>query len=187
MRNKPSKPNKLCYTILMWLAPVLWCAVLFFFSGQDGIDSGELSWRFTQFVLRVFPFLPIDAATLHPILRKCAHFGIFAVEGALLEWALLHTLPGHSLSGHTLRGHTLRGHILHGRTLSSRTLSVLLSALICTALAGLNEYHQNFIVGRSAEFTDVLIDAAGGLTGVLMALLIFVLIHKRGSDAGMGE
>lgn len=144
---------------LLWLAAVLWCALLFYFSGQDGVESGELSWRFTRFVLRIFPFLPFDAATLNPILRDCAHFGIFAVEGALLGGALL-------------------------TCLRSRTLSALISVTSCAALAGLNEYHQSFVEGRSAEFGDVLIDSAGGLTGTLLALLIFMLaLHiatKRG-------
>ena len=43
-----------------------------------------------------------------------------------------------------------------------------------------DEIHQLFIDGRTARFTDVLIDAAGALGGILLVLLIYTLIkHKK--------
>ena len=138
--------NPLLCTIL-WLAAIGWCAVLFYFSGQNGIDSGALSLRFTRFVLRTFPFLPYSVEVLEPVLRKCAHFGIFSVEGFLLASAMM-------------------------TTLRSRPLGGALAAAACAVVAVLNEYHQSLTEGRSCEVRDMLIDTGGALTGVLFAALI---------------
>ena len=140
-------------SVLFWLAAAAWCGVLFFFSGQSGVESGDLSMRFTQWVLRTFPFLPYAAEVLEPILRKCAHFGIFAVEGALLGSAMM-------------------------TCLRERTMGGLLAALCCAVIAALNEYHQSFAEGRSCEFRDMLIDSAGGATGVLFAALALYLAFR---------
>lgn len=138
---------------LLWLAAVGWCALLFFFSGQSGAESGALSKMLTQFVLRLMPWLPWNAVTLEVILRKCAHFGIFAVEGALLGGALM-----------TCLRHPRRG--------------FLLTILSCSALAGLNELHQSFVVDRSCELRDVFIDSAGALTGALFTALLLILRNR---------
>ena len=157
MRNRHT--FKLC--VCLWIAVVGWGIVLFYFSGQDGVASGELSMRFTRFVLRLFPSLPYTAKVLHPILRKCAHFCIFAVEGFLLASAMM-------------------------ATLQRRVLGCALTVLICAAVAALNEYHQTFAVGRSCEVRDMLIDAGGAVLGVLFAalFLFFILRVVKGRARG---
>ena len=139
--------------VCLWLAAIGWCGVLFYFSGQSAAISRELSMRFTRFILRLFPSLPYSAATLHPILRKCAHYGIFAVEGLLLASALMVTLR-------------------------RRFAGSALTMLICAIMAMLNEYHQSFAEGRSCEIRDMLIDAGGALTGILLAALIFFIVLR---------
>ena len=132
----------------LWLAAIAWVAVLFFFSGQTGAESGELSMQVTRLLLKLFPWLPWTAEALHPVVRKLAHFGIFAVEGALLSAALMVTLrrkPG---------------------------LGAALACALCAGMAALNEYHQSFQAGRSCELRDVLIDSCGALTGIALAALI---------------
>ena len=135
---------------LLWLAAAGWCGVLFFFSGQNAAESSSLSLRVTEFVLRMLPFLHYTVEELHPILRDMAHFAIFAVEGALLGAAMMTTLRERFMGG-------------------------LLSVLCCAVVAVLNEYHQSFSLGRSCEVKDMLIDSAGGLTGVLFAALVLFL------------
>ena len=149
MRNRR---NPMIRTLL-WIAVVGWGVVLFYFSGQDGVESGELSMRFTRFVLRLFPSLPYSAQVLDPILRKCAHFCIFAVEGFLLASAMM-------------------------ATLRKRIVGCALTVLACAAVAALNEFHQTFSVGRSCEVRDMLIDTGGAVTGVLFAALLFFLILR---------
>ena len=147
-----NRRNPMLCTFL-WIAVVGWGIVLFYFSGQDGVVSGELSMRFTRFVLRVFPSLPYTARTLDPILRKCAHFFIFAVEGFLLASAMM-------------------------ATLRERIMGCVLTVLASAVVAVLNEFHQSFSVGRSCEVRDMLIDTGGAVTGVLFAALLFFLILR---------
>ena len=45
------------------------------------------------------------------------------------------------------------------------SLTVVLQLLIS---AGLDEFHQFFIPGRYASMKDVMIDVAGGITGILL-------------------
>ena len=150
-------------SVYLWIAALAWCALLFYFSGQSGAESGALSLRFTRFVLRAFPFLPYSVQQLEPVLRKCAHFGIFAVEGFLLGAAMMTTLRNRRAGG-------------------------ALAATVCAVVAALNEYHQSFSVGRSCELRDMLIDAGGGITGVLCAALMlcaaFHIARRLGRRSG---
>ena len=140
-------------SIFFWIAAAAWCGVLFYFSGQNGAESSELSMRVARFVLRVFPFLPLSAADLNPILRDIAHFGVFAAEGLLLGAAMMTALPERAVGG-------------------------LLSAMSCAIVAVLNEYHQSFVDGRACEVKDMLIDSGGALTGVLLSALILHLAFR---------
>ena len=47
-----------------------------------------------------------------------------------------------------------------------------------TLYAGTDEIHQIQVAGRTAQWTDVLLDSAGVLTGVLLAALTVYLIRK---------
>ena len=139
----------------LWLAAIAWVAVLFFFSGQTGAESGELSMQVTRLLLKLFPWLPWTAEALHPVVRKLAHFGIFAVEGALLSAAMMVTLrrkPG---------------------------LGAALACALCAGMAALNEYHQSFMEGRSCELRDMLIDSGGAVAGALAAALLLWLLRRR--------
>ena len=53
-----------------------------------------------------------------------------------------------------------------------------------TAYAGTDELHQLLIDGRSGQWTDVLLDSAGAMTGVLLAALALYLIRKRSLRKG---
>jgi len=140
--------------IILWALALGWGAVLFVFSGQTGPESGDLSRMFTEWLLRVFPGLPWTVRQLEPVLRKLAHFSIFALEGCLLGGAML-------------------------LTLRRSAAAVLFSAAACAVVAGLNEYHQSFVEGRNAAFADVLIDSAGALTGILLAALALYMLNRR--------
>lgn len=139
--------------VFMWLLALGWAAMLFVFSGQNGVQSGNLSRRFTEWVLRILPNLPWTVGQLEPVLRKIAHFAIFALEGMLLCIAM-------QLS------------------FSSRRRATLLCALLCGCAAGANELHQSFVAGRNAAWTDVLIDSAGAVLGILAASLLLFLLRR---------
>ena len=61
-----------------------WIGVLFFFSGQSGEESGRLSERLTRWLFGALIERGADAAQLEHLLRKAAHFSIFAVAGFLI-------------------------------------------------------------------------------------------------------
>lgn len=135
------------------IAVVLWSCVLFFFSGQSGTSSGELSLSLAEWVLKLFPYLNVDVLTLDQLLRKIAHFTIFAVEGFLV-FCVLHS-------------------VFHGRK-----WLVPAAGGISAVLGTLNELHQLMAVERSCQISDVLLDSAGGFTGAGFGAIIVWMLHK---------
>ncbi len=85
------------------------------------------------------------------ILRKCAHFGEYALLGVLTA-AALRTGTHFSWPAALLPG---------------------------TFAALCDETIQLFVPGRSGQITDVWLDTAGYLTGALLTLLLFRLCRKR--------
>ena len=148
------KKRKALRLILFWALAIGWIAVLFFFSGQNAADSSALSGWFVDFVRGIFPFSRIPADQLTYVVRKLAHFCIFALEGFLLCLAMTQSFRDRSAGG-------------------------VLSVIACTALAAANELHQMFSEGRSCEGRDVLIDVGGALLGVGAAMLLLWLLHRR--------
>jgi VanZ family protein len=49
---------------------------------------------------------------------------------------------------------------------------VILAGGFCIDFAGLDEYHQSFVAGRSPQKRDVLIDSCGVILGVIIARII---------------
>lgn len=146
--------NRRVLVVFLWVAAIAWIAVLFFFSGQDGVHSSALSMRLARALKQLFPAIPLKAWELNHILRKAAHFCIFALEGFLLGGALMVMLSNVRLGG-------------------------TLTAVVCVGLGALNEYHQSFSVGRSCELRDVCIDSAGAILGMLLAAAILTLARRR--------
>lgn len=156
------KRRRLLTRCLLWGAVVLWMAVIFLFSGQNGEDSSSLSGSITAFLLRLFvsgfdSMPPADqsalAEPLQFLVRKCAHAGVYAVLG-ILSFA---AVGAHS---------------------SRQSVRLLLPMLLCALYAASDELHQAFIPGRSPQLADVLIDCGGALAGILLAALA-VLLHRH--------
>ena len=144
--------------ILLWLLTLMWTAMLFGFSGQDGQESADLSMLVTRFVLRLFPDLPCSFDRLHFILRKLAHFTIFGVEGLLTGLSLICTLKRAKIAARA-------------------------GLIACAGIAALNEYHQSFMEGRVASVVDVGIDFAGAACGIGLVLLAAQLLRRRNAKA----
>ena len=150
MRNKRRKLR----LALFWALAVGWIAVLFFFSGQTAAESSALSGSLADFVRGIFPFNRIPADQLTNVVRKLAHFCIFALEGFLLCLATAESFQDVSVGA-------------------------VLSVIACTALAAANELHQRFFEGLSCEAGDVLIDFGGALLGIAAAALLLWLVRRR--------
>ena len=65
-------------------------------------------------------------------------------------------------------------------------LSFLISILLVFTLASLDEYHQSFVDGRTSDFKDVLIDTAGGISGLLF-YGTYYYIYRKGYKRGLRE
>ena len=67
--------------------------------------------------------------------------------------------------------------------------NALISLAICILYATSDEIHQNFVKGRSCEFTDVLIDSGGVAFGIIIAVALFsavtFVISKKQDSRGV--
>lgn len=65
-------------------------------------------------------------------------------------------------------------------------LSMIITFVIIVLLAGVDEYHQTFVDGRTGRIMDVLIDTVGGLGGILF-YGSYYFIYKRGYNRGLKD
>ncbi len=131
----------------------LWYTVICFFSAQTGSESQGVS----DGVLELFGYDILNSpmalsALLSFVIRKGAHMGVFFVLTALLYWGLREV------------GRPARG---------------MWAAGLCAALAGLDEFHQTFVPGRSGRWQDVAIDTLGALCFLALAALVRAVWKKR--------
>ncbi|NCC16776.1 MAG: VanZ family protein [Clostridia bacterium] len=144
---------------ISWVVVLLWMGLIFYASAQPAIQSKELSGTVTEIVvMAVERVAPNKAATLntgilHHFIRKTAHFFLYFLLGILV----LNATRG-------LRVYGLKGMIL--------TFS------ICILYAVYDEFHQTFVLGRSGEIRDVLIDTSGAIVGVLWWLSVSRVIKR---------
>lgn len=125
--------------------------LIYSFSAQAGAQSGELSMKVSSKIVEIgakvmnrelsAAQIAQHAAEIHFLVRKTAHFSEYMLLGISVA------LP---LYVYRVRGFWL----------------VLAAGLFCMAFAGLDEYHQTFVAGRTPALRDVLIDSAGSITGI---------------------
>ena len=131
-----------------WLPVFIWLGVIFL--GSSDLMSAEHTSRF------IVPFLrwlkpdisPETLASIHFIVRKCAHLGEYAVLALLL-----------------LRAATL--------TNLKRSLAILYVSVwvACLFVATTDEFHQTFVASRGASATDIMIDSGGAILGLLIGAI----------------
>ncbi len=113
--------------ILCWLPAIAWMMLIFWFSSQ--------------------PDLPRPASNfLNLVLRKSAHFGVYAVLALCYLYAIQRTRK------------------LQRHTPGTYALALLLAVLYAVS----DEYHQSWTPNRRPAVTDVLIDTAGAITALAL-------------------
>src|SRR5436190_12659513 len=130
-----------------WLPVLAW--MVFIFIGSTNLLSAEHTSRFIGPFLRWWAPGVTDAtiASVQLIVRKCAHLTEYAILAALFYRAL--------------RLHRAR---------------VLGAAFVFAGLyAALDEFHQSFVASRTGAASDVMIDCAGAMIG----LVIYRLINRE--------
>lgn len=152
--RKKIKPQ----VIISWLGVIIWMTVIFVFSAQDATESSGTSTEFTVRILKVFissvshTDIHFMAETLDFAVRKLAHFGVYFVLGILVRNAFSYC--------------------------NVRRKSGL-SAVLCLAYSITDEVHQLFVPGRACRIFDVVIDTAGGISGILIYVLIVCVFMQK--------
>ncbi len=134
---------------------------IFQFSGENATESSE---RSGSIIINIVNILPATknlsenekqeiVEKVQPIIRKLAHFSIYAYVGVLMmSFASTYQL------------------LLWKKS----TISVVTGLLYAIS----DEYHQSFVPGRSAQWQDVLIDLTGVIVGSII-VLICISIYKK--------
>ena len=147
--------------VLLFLIYVM----IFNFSAEDATASSGVSQKVTRWLLQIYyklqgntggltvviPAGEVDEA--EAVIRKLAHFTEYMLVGLLSLWIWL---------------------LWNAKRL--RCCAVVLVQRVISA--SLDEFHQYFVPGRYASIRDVLIDTAGGLTGMLLVLMVSLCIRK---------
>lgn len=128
-----------------WLAVLLWMVLLFLFSAQEAGASSRLSGGLLHWVYgiltRIGPEMEWNRDVLHILLRKSAHFTVYAVLGFLVQRALH------------------RSGVSHRR-------SWWIALLFCFLYAASDEVHQCFVAGRAGQLADIFLDSVGSCFGI---------------------
>ena len=139
--------------IIIYILLALLCMItIFCFSSKNTIESNSTSKNLIRYSVRVYEKVTnkkIDEEKVitklnYPV-RKLAHFSIYFLLGMFVYGIFSCTKVNHKL---------------------------LLSMIICIIYASLDETHQLFVYGRTAQVLDVLIDSVGSLISMLLIKVI---------------
>ena len=134
-----------------YLPLLFWMALVFLVS--TGRFSASNTNLLIQPLLRwLFPNLSDERiAVAHFLLRKCGHFGEYAILGWLAA----------------------RAFITSSRTGLRRRWFIAALVLVCLYSLS-DEYHQSFVASRTASIYDSLIDVIGGVCA-----LVFIAVWRK--------
>lgn len=167
--NRKMNMRRNVFLVLM----VLWMAGIFLFSSRTGEESTEDSYFAGTMVGRIFvPGFEEWSADKqqdfaeridHPV-RKTAHAAEYAALGLLAA--------GVCISG---KKKDTSSRINSGIAERIRTVGknractdILLPWAIASLYAATDEIHQLFVPGRSGQISDVILDSAGAMAGILV-------------------
>lgn len=137
--------------IIAWILNITWIVMIFLLSNQPAVTSDQLSLGLLH---RILMIVGIDSvyhlAFLNFLIRKFAHFSAYLILGVLMTNTLVVTF-------------NLKSHIYF-----------MMALILCGIYAASDEFHQLFVIGRSCQVSDVLLDIFGSLVGIG----IFFIIRK---------
>ena len=156
--------------ILSIVLVILWAGLIFVMSSMNTNESNDKSKSTINKVveatvettndLGITDKHPSEKKMKHVIeklnepLRKAAHASEFCILAILIYMCL--------------KAFNIKKH------------KIIIFSILCSFLyACTDEYHQSFVQGRTSQFTDVLIDTAGAVIGVILISFIFYLKDKR--------
>ena len=158
---KKIRPRRL--RLFLIFLTILWMALIFAFSAQEAADSSRVSGNTVRTVAWIvdpgFKKKPVTVqerivAEYQHLARKSAHSFLYFVLGGLAA-AVLGTYEMNPW----------------GRIAAAEGIAALYAVT--------DEFHQRFIGGRSAQVSDVLLDSAAALAGVLIVAGFLALRRRR--------
>ncbi len=155
MKQNILYPSRLVFSVL-----TIFCMIIIFrFSMENSDKSSETSGKITNTAVHAvidnYDELPqkrqmsiMNKAEI--IIRKSAHFSLYAMLGFMMSMA-----------------------VGQRKLFSSASFGVI---IFCFLYAFSDEIHQSFIPGRSCEFRDMMIDTSGALTGMLISMAAMLAV-----------
>lgn len=143
---------------------VLLLLTIFIFSGQNGAKSINTSDAFASKVID--KLAQIKKKNLSEtrkqeliyetrfLIRKIAHFALYFLLG-IITYLVISIYKDKNI--------------------------FIISLIICIVFASIDEIHQLFIVGRTAQVYDVFIDTLGSGSGIIIAFLTNLFIKRKQS------
>ncbi len=157
-----------------WILPAVFAllvlvvmGLIFYFSSENGLQSTSTSNGVTKWIIGIInpgyeSMAAADKAAYFSkvahYVRKAAHFSEYFLLGLFSSLLVVSLLE------------------LFGK---KNVLFFLIPVGFSFLYAVFDEYHQRFVGGRAAQFTDVLIDTAGAVVATAFVALIFYLVGKR--------
>ena len=140
-----------------WILYIVLGRLVFFIwdnSLQNGGTSDGFSLIFAEWLAPIADKLGFygNIWTLNRIVRKLAHLTEFTILGGVLYVVL-------------------RRYIEYGTVVKTIGVSIVIACL--------DEFIQLFSLGRSSQFSDVLIDTIGIIIGILVVKLAYYISHDK--------
>ncbi len=148
MQNKRLIATRLSLVILS----VLTISFIFLNSSLDAVASSTQSFSVREFINSFLHSLNLNITLTDYFVRKCAHFVEYFVLGTLLFFTVKSFL-------------------------SEFSVKVFAGTAIGLAVAIIDEIIQLFSDGRSAQFSDVLLDFSGVF--IAACVLYFIIKYKK--------
>lgn len=173
--KNPRRAVSVAVTAVIALLVIANLAVIFAFSAENGEESGNRSAGVTSVVVHIlhpnFDELPDAEAnriltSTHRLVRKAAHFCEFALLGFLATGLLLW---------------------LSRRFISMSPWKTWLFPAAFTLLYAISDEVHQIFTSRGARVTDVLIDFAGALCGILLMQGVTVCFARLRAGKGQAK
>lgn len=132
-------------------------ALIFSFSAQSGVDSGQLSHKVSYKIVQVGGRIldkPLEDWQIEAYADKIEHYVRKAAH--MTEYFILAITVALPFYVYGLCGFPL----------------LLVAGIICVGFACTDEYHQSFVGGRSPAIRDVCIDSVGAFFGIMVVRIV---------------
>ena len=132
---------------------ILMMCVIYSFSAQTGDVSGALSYKISYQIVETKNEILASGKSLEQLSQEAADIEFYVRKAAhMTEYCLLAISISFPLYVYGVRGIWL----------------MLLAGIVCVGFAGLDEYHQSFVGGRTPAIKDVGVDSSGAFIGILL-------------------